>query len=503
MVHANPHPSAEVPRAQVGQRILRATGALMLIQIIMRGFGLIEKSILGHLFGTSYFTDAYNAARDIASYLFQLADQVIMHSFLPTFVARIREKGETDAWRLASTTFNLLVILVAGIALVGVFFAPQVLPLFVPDWFRNAKEYPPQLVPLTITLTRVMLVAAIFLTTSSLTYCLLNSYKQFALPASADLALKGTVLLFAVVLAKSWGPYALALGFVIGAAAKLGIHGFGLRAQLREYRPVVAVNHPGFKQFLLLALPLLVGVSVSIIRQVMDARFMSSLEEGSYSAIKFAKTLTDVPVQFFPYVFGIALFPFLADIAVAGDRDRLREMLMKATRVMALIFLPLATAVIVMRVDIVAAVFGEASLTTAQPLQVYALTMLISALEIIVLQFYFAMSDTMRPTIVGMLMVPLHIGIAWYGVYHGGWGMLAIPLALLISKGSKVAVLYGLIREKVAGLEGRRSLLVMGKILLALVPFLLILLLGIAGLERFTPLQDLLARLPGKRGAEG
>lgn len=470
MVQSTQQSGTQVPASQIGQRILRATGALMGIQIILKGFGAIEKIILGHLFGASYLTDAYNAAKDIAFYIFQMVDQVVMHSFLPVFVQRMREHGEEDAWRLASTIINALIPLMLLVAVIGAYVIPHLLPFFVPDWFTGNPKQNAALIPLTITLTRLMLAAVIFLATSSLTYCLLNSYKKFALPASADLALKGTVLVFAILLAHVWGPIALAVGFVCGAVAKVAVHAGGLRRSLLHYQPVTDFRHAGVKQFGILALPLLISVSFSIVRQIMDTRFTSSLTEGSLSALKFARTICDTPVQFFPFAFGIALFPFLADIALAGDRDRLRGMLMMATRMMVLIFVPLATVIILLREPLVLVAFGPKAMITTEPLQIYAIGMLIGALEIIVLQFFFAMSDTVRPAVVGVVMVPLHIAASYLGVYHLGWGMMGIAGALLFSKGTKVIVLYAMIRRKVAGLEGRRTLGLVVKVVVALLP---------------------------------
>ncbi len=458
---------------------MRATGALMLIQVVMKFFGLIEKMILGHLFGTSFFTDAYSQARDIAFYVFQMVDQVVMHSFLPVFVQNIREKGEKDAWRLASTAINMLIILMGIVAVTGVFFMPDMMHFFVPGWYTGNPKQNPELIPLTVQLARMMLVAVVFMSTTSLTYCLLNSYKKFALPAAADIVLKGTVLVFAVFFAGSWGPYALALGFIIGAVGKLAVHAFGLRAQLVNYRPVLDLKNPGLKKFGLLAAPLLVGVMGSIVRQMFDNGFTSSLNEGSMSALKFARQLCDMPVQFFPFAFGIALFPFLADIAVSGDKERLRTMLMTVTRMMIIIFVPITVLLWMLRIPIVMAVFGPKAMATVEPLQIYALGMLINALEIVVLQFFFAMSETLWPTIIGLVIIPFHIMVSWLGVYQWHLATVGIALALFISKGTKVIILYGLIRQRLGTLEMKKTLWTLAKVVVALLPMLVILWLAV------------------------
>lgn len=477
MVHVDPQQVQQPPqRSQVGRRIFRATGALMIIQVIIKGFGIIEKSILGHLFGTSFSTDAYMAARDIASYPLQFIDQVIMHSFVPAFMLRMREHGEKDAWRLASTIINLLVLLITSCAILGIIFAPQMLPFFVPNWFLHPNQYPPQLVPLTVKLTQMMLVAMIFLATTSLTYSLLNSYKKFALPASADFAFKGTILVFAIFFAKEYGPMAFAAGFVLGAIAKLVVHGFGLgRQRIQYYQPVVDFRHPGLKKFGILIWPLLIGVSISIFRQVMDQRFTSSLPEGSMAAIKFARQLTDTPVSLFSLAFGIALFPFLTEIALAGDTARLRTMLMTATRMMLLIFLPLATAIIMLREPIVFAVFGPNAMQVTEPLEFFAMGMLAGALETIVLQFFYAMSNTLWPMLIAAFLVPIHIGMAYAGIHIWQWGAISIAIAPLIYKSVKVIVLYFFIRKKFNSLEGRKTLQTVGKIVLALLPMIALL----------------------------
>lgn len=469
---------------QIGRRIFRATGALMIIQVILKFFGLIEKMILGHLFGTTYLTDAYMTARDVSAYMLQFVDNVLMHSFVPVFIQRMRESGEKDAWRFASTIINLLLILVGGIALMGIFFTPQILPFFVPNWFAHPGKYDPQLIPLTIQLTRYMLVAMIFLAVTSLTYSLLNSYKQFALPASGDFALKGVVLVAALLFAKEYGPYALALGFVVGAVAKLLLHSVGIGKRFLLYRPVIDVKHPGLRRFGLLIWPLFIGMGISIFRQIMDQRFSSHLAEGGIASIKFARQLTDTPVTIFSLAFGIALFPFLADIAVAGDKARLRAMLMTATRMMFLIFMPLATMIIILREPIVFAVFGANAQKTAAPLQVFALGMIFGALETIVLQFFYAMSNTLWPMLIAALLVPLHIATVYLGIFEFNLGAVSLALALLIYKGSKVVVLYSYIRRKFTSLEGRSTIIAIAKMVLAMMPLLVMLLLAVHFLPR-------------------
>ena len=574
-------PDRDEQHGQVTRRIYRATGALMLLQIVIRAFGLIQKIIMSHYFGTGAEANAYSVATKITAPILALGDQVIMHSFLPTFVQRMRERGERDAWRMASTCINIMILVMAVIAVVGLAFTADIFNLFAHDWMVkntgsslaskafiaivmiilwpamalityalsniykhrplplnsvfNAVGYvatipfprskitipiasifkmiaiisavffvrallvgspvlinfehhwmltsaDPSLTNTALHLTRVLLVAMIFLAISSFTYCLLNSYKQFALPASSDLALKATVLIFAILFAHQWGAYALAVGFVFGAIAKVGVQAIGLGKRITHYRPVIDLKDSSVRQFAWLALPLIIGWAFSTFRAGMEVRFLTHIADtGNTSAYDYAKSITDLPVTFFPYAFGIALFPFLADIAASGDKERMRAMLMTATRMMMLIFVPLAIALILLRYPIVQALYGSskfqqhsADLTTA-PLQILAIMMLVAALEIIVNQFYFAMSDTVRPTVVGMVLLPVYAVIGYLGVYTMGWGAIAIALALLAYRSAKVVTLYAMIREKLGDLPIGQLWKLLGQMAMALIPFVIIL----------------------------
>lgn len=234
-----------------------------------------------------------------------------------------------------------------------------------------------------------------------------------------------------------------------------------------------------------MALPLIVGWAFSTFRGLMESVFLSIVpEKASLSAYDYAKTLCDPLVTFIPYAFGIALFPFLTDIAVAGNKERLHSMLLSATRMMMLIFIPLALGIIIFRYPIILSLYGSHAFTrhsadlTAAPLLILAIGMLASALEIIVNQFYFAMSDTIRPTVTGMVMIPIYATVGFFGVTTMGWGAAAVALAMLCYRTAKVIALYTMIRKKIGTLNVGSLLALFGKLAVSLVPFVGILLIG-------------------------
>src|SRR5262249_20949034 len=136
-----------------------------------------------------------------------------------------------------------------------VYIYPGAVISMVAPGFRNGKRQ------LAARLIQIAFPACIFLSLSALTNITLNGLKKFVLPASADLAFKGLILLSLVILYKYAGVYAAAVGILLGAISKLLIQ-FSLLYRKWSFR--ASFVDPAYgKNVWKLSWPLLLGVSFS------------------------------------------------------------------------------------------------------------------------------------------------------------------------------------------------------------------------------------------------
>ena len=84
-------------------------------------------------------------------------------------------------------------------------------------------------------------------------------------------------------------------------------------------------------EYLLLALPLMLGQSVAVLDEQF-VRLFGQLEEGATSALFFARRLNMVPIGVIAQAAGVAAFPFLARLAAAGKVEELVETTTRAAR---------------------------------------------------------------------------------------------------------------------------------------------------------------------------
>jgi putative peptidoglycan lipid II flippase len=169
-----------------------------------------------------------------------------------------------------------------------------------------------------------------------------------------------------------------------------------------------------------------------------------------------------MPVVVLPYALGIVIFPFFSELAISGEKEKLMQLLMRALRVITFLFIPVAVLFIVLREPIVTLLFqrgafdSHSTMLTATAMLYYSVGLCSFAVEAVLVQFYFAMSDTKTPIAVGIFCVLLNILITYYLITplaHGG-----IALALTISKSVKIAVLCGLLKRRFADIQAAKFL---------------------------------------------
>jgi putative peptidoglycan lipid II flippase len=424
----------------------------MLLQGLGFVFSYLTAKVVAHYFGTGVQADVYFGALALAmALLFDPGEQLLTHSFLQPFVERRKHAGEQSAWRLASVVANLqAVILVVGIV-AGVLLAPLLVRIALPKFTSDEAR-------IAVPLLRIMFPAMLFMGLSTLGYVILNSYKRFALPASAAVAYKAAIVVVAVLFAARYGIAAVAVGVLVGGAVRLGVNLFGLRRKLPWYRLGIDVRTPGLSQVGRLMLPLLVGVLAGRLRPLVDNAIASDLD-GGISSLRYARALVDMPVQIFPYALGIALFPFMTDLARNGNHARLGALLVRGLRVVLTIFVPLALSMLLLHDSIIRVLwmsgkFDQASVNAVSgPFMLYALGLPAFALETVMLQVFFAKRDTRTPTIIGLWTLGLHIAIA-YGSQSFGLAQSGIALAYTASRVAKVLWLGALLRGKLGHIDG-------------------------------------------------
>jgi putative peptidoglycan lipid II flippase len=154
-----------------------------------------------------------------------------------------------------------------------------------------------------------MFIQTILMALNGITLGILNSKQDFFWPAIGSILYNIGIIVIGLALAHIWGITAFAIGVVIGALFNLLVQIPSLIKNGIKYYPSFDLRHPGFRQIMILMLPVLIGLSVTQINLFVTQNLASGLAEGSISALRLAQRIMQLPIGIFGISIAMAVFP--------------------------------------------------------------------------------------------------------------------------------------------------------------------------------------------------
>jgi putative peptidoglycan lipid II flippase len=409
--------------------IARASAIMIVTLVASRVLGWLRLSVIGAQFGQTPELDAFWAAFKIPDAIFGLVVAgALASAFIPVFTSYLAREREEEAWHVASSVMNAVLLLLVGFSIVMWIAAPFVVPTFVAP-FRD-----PEQIALTVDLTRLMLLSPIFMGLSSLTTGILNSYRQFLSSAMAPLVYNLVIILFTVFAAPFIGIHAVAIGVVVGALVMWLVQLPELTFRRTRYSFSFDLSHPGVRDVLRLAGPRTLALGAVQIVFFVDTFLAAGMAEGSLTALVYANQLLLLPLGVFSIAISAAVFPTLSHYASLGQVGRMRDAVQQAIRWILFLTLPTAIVMIVLRRPIVNLLFQygsfgpEAREATQAAFLFYSLGLAGHALVQILARVYFATRDTQTP--LALTLISIGANVVFSVTLASGFGMGINGLAL-------------------------------------------------------------------------
>ncbi len=317
-------------------------------------------------FGASALTDAFNVAFRIPN-LFRrwFAEGAFSQAFVPVLAATREQDGDEATRLLVARVATLLVWALIVLCAVGVIAAPILV------WgLASGLGQTPEAMNAAVVMTRWMFPYIGFMSLVALSSGVLNTWRRFAVPAATPVLLNVAMIL-AAWLGAPWFArigiepiYAMAGGVMVGGILQLAVQIPAL-ARLRLLPRVglsmaairAAAADPGTRRVLTLMLPALLGVSVAQISLLINTQIASHLQTGSVSWLGYADRLMEFPTALLGVALGVVLMPQLSSARAAGDSTRYSEMLDWGLRLVVLLSVPCAVALLTFAKPVVSVLY--------------------------------------------------------------------------------------------------------------------------------------------------
>jgi putative peptidoglycan lipid II flippase len=394
--------------------------------------------------------DAYNAAFRLPDLIFKLlVTGALSASFIPVFSSYLH-KDEKQAYRMASTIVNLLLILFSIAALVILIFARPFSGLI-------ASGFSPEQINLMVDLSRILLIAQLFFLISNFITGILQVHQAFIIPAFSPIVYNLFIILSIFTLAPSFGIYGVTYGAVIGAFFHLAIQvpiakKFGFR-----YSPSLDLSLKGVREVFRLMLPRSLSLGLGEIENTVTLFFASNLASGSISLLNLALQLIYLPSRIFGTTIGQASLPILSKNVAQNELDKFKSTVNRAIAQSIFIALPVSTLFLILRVPLVRIAFGartfpwSATLLTAKTLAFLTPAIVCQAVIQILIRSFYALHNTKTPLYVSILSLLVNISSSYYFVNFTNLGIVGLAISASLGNICQLCGLFYLFSRQVEG----------------------------------------------------
>ena len=421
--------------------LLRTASTISLLTLASRVTGLVRETLLAAAFGAGAWMDAYQVAFRIPNLLRRMfAEGAFSQAFVPILSATRAREGEEVTRRLIDAVATVLFWVLFVTCAVGIVAAPVIVWLMASGLERFDAA---------VVMTRWMLPYIGFMSLVSLSSGILNTWKRFAVPAATpvllNLAVIAAALWLAPVFERHGTPpiYALAVGVLLGGVLQLGVQVPALirigglpRIGLAPGAIQAACHHPGVGRVLKQMAPAVLGVSVAYLSQLINTQIASRIGVGAVSWLTYADRLMEFPTALLGVALGVVLLPQLSAAKALDDSDAYSGLLDWGLRLVLLLALPCAVALLVFPTPLVSVLYHYGAFTgvdvvrTVQALMGYGVGLMgLVGVKILAPGFY-ARQDIRTPVKIAVLVLVLTQLLNFVFVPRFGHAGLALSISV-------------------------------------------------------------------------
>jgi putative peptidoglycan lipid II flippase len=426
-------------KRSIGTAAAIVAGGVLLSRVLGFGRDLTMAVILGR----TAETDLYQYAFTIPDFAFYLvAGGFLSITLIPILAARIESGDESSRDQAFTAVFRTVSVILGVLTLAATVATPLLVEVVFPQVTGEAATR-------LVSMTRVALLLQVLFALGALFSAVQFTYRRFVVPTLGPIIYNAGIIIGGLVgnLSGSPSPEAFLIGGVIGAAiGSFGLQWWGAwRLGIRFARP--GARDPAVREYLTLALPLMVGQTVIALDEQWPRAFGQFGPDGTTAGLQYARRLMMLPVGVIAQAAGVAAYPYLAGLAARGDDAGLRQTVDRSIRTALVISVPV-TLIVVMLADVWVRLalqwgaFSAADTAIVAPLlALYAVVTPFWVVHQVVTRAFYARRQMWTPVVVGTAVTLLTIP-ALVVVAGDGAGIAGISAAAVAIYGMAIAVVW-------------------------------------------------------------
>ncbi|HJM68804.1 MAG TPA: murein biosynthesis integral membrane protein MurJ [Candidatus Babeliales bacterium] len=394
----------------LGKRsIVKKTVEVGFSTFLSRLLGLARETLMARYLGAGVVSDAFITAFKIPNFLRKIfAEGALTASFVPTIVGVFKKDSQDDASRLMTIAFlffeGVLFLLCTFIFV----FAWYVIRIIAPGFSLEQVSY-------AVPFLRILIGFILFVSSSALLAGALNAVNHFFVPAFSPVVLN-IFFVAGLVLGLKLGLPVTVLCYIIllGALAQFLMHIYVYFKLKFRFLPIDQKAKNNFKTLMKRFLPCFMGMSVLELNLFVDTSLASFLVAGSLTRVYYASRFMGIPLGIFAIAFATILLPHFSRVAHYAPK-RLWFYLFEASKLIFWFTVPTSIVMSFFSYEIFSTLFVSKKFTildallTQHILIAFTVGLFFFSINKILINIFYALHDTRRPTIITIAATALNI----------------------------------------------------------------------------------------------
>jgi putative peptidoglycan lipid II flippase len=458
-----------------GERVARNTAIVSLATGLSRVLGLAREIVAASFFGTSGPASAFTIAFQIPNLVSNLfANAALSAAFVPVFTDLLQQGRKREAFRLASTLFWIMLIVLGAITAVFMLAAGVIMPLFTGPTFNGPLD------ALTVGLSQVLFPVVLLIGLIGLLVGILQSYEHFTIPAITPAVWNLVIIVLLVILRPHFHGgvengdqlYAYAIAILIATFVQM-LMVFGALRRI-DFRLQFSIDwhDPRIRQVFTLMLPVTIGLGIVNLDQLINSVFGTLVNKEAPRAIDNAFRIYMLPQGLFSVAVATVLFPTLSRMAARHDASSMRRTIGIGMRQINLLLIPSAVFMLVLTTPIVRLVFerghcdAKSTQLVSEALFWFAFSLPFGGLNLLLTRVFFSVQRPWIPTRLAALNIIVDIVVS-IGLYKP-LGIAGLIIGTVAANAVMMALQFHRLRIGFDGrLEGAQTTMITVRILLA------------------------------------
>ncbi|CAL4321684.1 murein biosynthesis integral membrane protein MurJ [Buchnera aphidicola] len=425
--------------------LLKSLINISMITFLSRILSFLRDFIIAYTFGVSIATDSFFIAFKVPNLLRRIfAEGAFLQVIIPIFVKYKKKENINLTRQFFSYILGFMILILSCVIFLGFFFAPYIVLIVAPGFFKKPEEF-----ILATKLLRITFPYVFFISLASLTTAILNIWGYFLIPVFSPILLNISMISFILIFTKYFQIPILSLAWsvIIGGCLQFLYQFLYLKKINMLVRPRINLHIPEISSLVSKIGIGVLGVSANHVSLFINGILASLFISGSVSWMYYADRLIELPVGILGISLGTILLSCLTKSFANNAEVAFSKLLDWGLRVGLLISLPSSIILYILSHPIIAVLFQYGKFTqfdtimTEKSLIGYAIGLIALILVKILSPAFYARQDTITPMIISIITIIItqSINVVLLSTSLGYFGL---SISISISAWLNSALLY-------------------------------------------------------------